>query len=191
MRGRCNGPAPRGNVGWGFLSSRKIDFPSSPSFRWGVARTARRSTYGMFLHPCLDCKQVGRKSGPENSQIAPFTCCSTQDIRGERRLSLVEPTGALASQWAAKQSRRLFSRRSSRVVSSVAAVFCRRSPGQAAGSVLGVRLAARPPVSRSGRALGTGAETKIVADPLMDCRSHGPFIPQAQVLPDSADKVSG
>jgi hypothetical protein len=39
------GPAPRGNVGWGFLSSRQNRLSlSSPSFRRGVARTARRST---------------------------------------------------------------------------------------------------------------------------------------------------
>jgi hypothetical protein len=75
MRGRCNRPAPRAIVGWGFASAAAKIVPyflPSPSFRQGVVRTARRSTRELSPHPRPDCKQDDCKTRPENSQIACF-----------------------------------------------------------------------------------------------------------------------
>jgi hypothetical protein len=111
MRGRCTAP-PRART-WGGASFRaaKSVFPQVRPSAGELRGRHRRSTYGMFLHPRLDCKQLARKSEPETSQRASFIGCSTQEISrtgnyGERVRRVRSPA------WkAAKQSRRLFSRR--------------------------------------------------------------------------------
>jgi hypothetical protein len=87
----------------------------------------------------LDCKQLARKSEPETSQRASFIGCSTQEISREG-LYVCRVRRVRSPAWkAAKQSRRLFSRRRGRVGSSIAAV----SPGSTkvpAASELRIRI---------------------------------------------------
>src|SRR5436190_4006320 len=68
MRGRCNGPIPRGHVGWGLFraaknrSSRQVR-PSA----WECAGRHRRSTCGFSLHPRPNCKQRKLQDSTKNS----------------------------------------------------------------------------------------------------------------------------
>jgi hypothetical protein len=116
-------PTRKRGVGLLLLLPQKSSLSeSSPSFRRGVARTARRSTCGLSPHTRPDCKQFACKIGQKTSQRAPFTWLLDAGNPVGRGLWLEEsPAGALASRRPPKQSRRLFSRRRCRVVSSVAA----------------------------------------------------------------------
>jgi hypothetical protein len=123
--GRCDAPLHGAPVGWGFsrkLASSHADANPSSSNPSSLLWTEPQ--YLSIVSPSAPglqtrCSQIHARNSANSGLCRALPPARTQDIRREWRLSLVEPTGALASQWAAKLSRRLFSRRRSRVVSSV------------------------------------------------------------------------
>jgi hypothetical protein len=82
-RGRCNGPAPRASVGWGFLvpwtsgaEIKNVIRPPSPGGRWLPIRT-----YGVLLLVHTERGRC-RKFRSKRSQVAIFLPArSAQDIR--------------------------------------------------------------------------------------------------------------
>jgi len=103
MRGRCNRPAPRAIVGWGFSSRSKIDFPSSPSLRRGACADGTAVTCcGLSLRRCPNRKRLACKIAPNSSQIASFGQDRHKKPTGPT--SIVDETGGRARQPSGRQA---------------------------------------------------------------------------------------